>query len=159
MDAVLYASILDNDFDPENQELTLPVITVAPLHGTAIILANGLVEYTPNPGYFGTDVLTYQICDKIISPATCTTAPGLCATATLTITIDAPNTVVATNDENSTWINTPVNGGVMANDFDPESDAKIFTGFIDGGIPVTSGSITVSGVDAAGSTRLQMPVH
>jgi hypothetical protein len=148
---VLYASILDNDSDPENQELTLPVITVAPIHGTAVILANGLVEYTPNPGFYGTDVLTYQICDKVISPVTCSSAPGLCVTATLTITIDAPNSVIAINDENSTWVNTPVSGGTLGNDFDPQGDSPVtFNGFIIGGISYTSGTIAISGVDMNG---------
>jgi hypothetical protein len=151
MDEVLYSSILDNDYDPESQPLSLPVIITAPVHGTAIVLANGLVQYTPNPGFFGTDVLTYRICDSTIVPASCTFSQGLCSTATLTITIPAPNTVVAVNDENSTWINTPVSGDVMGNDYDPEGDTKIFTGFVDGGTTVTSGSITVSGVDATGA--------
>jgi hypothetical protein len=61
MDETLYYSVLDNDSDPDGNTLTNPVITVNPLHGTAIVLANGLVQYTPNPGYFGTDVLTYQV--------------------------------------------------------------------------------------------------
>ena len=151
MDGIIYSSVLDNDFDPENQNLTTPVITVAPLHGTAIVLANGLVKYTPNPGFFGTDILTYRICDRVINPATCTQVPTLCTTATLTFNVTVPNTVVAINDENSTWINTPVSGGVMSNDYDPEGDTKIFSGFISGGSSVTSGSITVSGVDASGN--------
>jgi hypothetical protein len=66
--------------------------------------------------------------------------------------VSTPNTVVAVNDENSTWINTPVSGGVMVNDYDPEGDSKIFTGFVNGsGNAVVSGSITVSGVDATGT--------
>ena len=151
MDQVIYASVLDNDSDPENQNLTNPVITVAPAHGSAVVLANGLIKYTPNPGFFGADVLTYQVCDMVINPATCTQAPALCTTATLSITVTVPNTVVALNDENSTWINTPVSGGVMSNDYDPEGDTKLFSGFISGGSSVASGSITVSGVDAVGS--------
>ena len=70
MDQIIFASVLDNDGDPENQNLTSPVITVAPSHGTAAVLPNGLIKYIPNPGFFGTDVLTYQICDEVINPAT-----------------------------------------------------------------------------------------
>jgi hypothetical protein len=152
MEQKLYASILDNDSDPENQELTIPVITIAPLHGTATVLANGLIEYTPNPGFSGTDALTYQICDKVINPAICSTAPGLCTTATLAITVDAPNTVIAINDENSTWVNTPVSGATLTNDFDPEGDLPlVFGGFIIGGTAYTSGTHTISGVDATGA--------
>ena len=96
MDQVLYASVRDNDSDPEDQPLTMPTITVAPLHGTAVVNPfNGQIEYTPNPGYYGTDVLTYSICDILVTnPATCSQAPGLCATATLSITVDAPKIII-----------------------------------------------------------------
>ncbi len=152
MDETSYYSVKDNDTDPEGDLLRLPTITVAPIHGTAIVLSNGLVQYTPNPGYFGTDVLSYQLCDSSRIPATCATAPPLCDVATVTYTIEVPNSVNAINDENSTWINTPVSGGVMGNDYDLEGNAKIFAGFIDEfGNPITSGSITVSGVDATGA--------
>jgi hypothetical protein len=153
MDQKLYYSVRDNDTDPENNPLTIPTITVAPLHGTAVVNpVNGQVEYTPNPGYYGTDVLTYRICDiPILIVATCSSGPDLCATATLTITVDAPNTVIAINDENSTWINTPVSGGTLGNDFDPQGDNPIaFNGFIIGGISYTSGTIAISGVDMNG---------
>jgi hypothetical protein len=153
MDQKLYYSVRDNDTDPEDNPLTIPTITVAPLHGTAVVNpVNGQVEYTPNPGYFGTDVLTYSICDIVSNPVTCATSPGLCATATLTITIDVPNTTNAVNDENSTWVNTPVSGGIMDNDYDLQRDGLIFTGFINNsGNAVTSGSIIVSGIDANGN--------
>jgi hypothetical protein len=153
MDQKLYASVRDNDTDPENNPLTIPTITVAPIHGTAVVNAtNGQIEYTPNPGYYGPDVLTYRICDiPILIVATCSSGPDLCATATLTITVDAPNTVIAINDENSTWINTPVSGGTLGNDFDPQGDNPIaFNGFIIGGISYTSGTIAISGVDMNG---------
>ena len=152
MDETDYANVRDNDSDPNGDDLRLPVITVQPAHGTAVVLANGLVKYTPNPGYFGTDTLTYQVCDSARIPATCAVAPPLCATAIVTYTIVVPNTVNAINDENSTSLNTPVSGGVIANDIDLEGNAIIFTGFIDGsGNPNTSGSITVGGVDANGN--------
>lgn len=155
MDEVLYFNVTDNDYDPDNNPLTIPAITAAPLHGTAVINpVNGLVQYTPNPGYFGTDVLTYRICDiPTTNVATCTSSPDLCATATLTITITVPNTTHAVNDQNSTWINMPVTGGVLTNDFDIEGDAITFAGFLDNsGNANTTGTITLSGVDPAGGT-------
>ncbi len=152
MDETIYYSVLDNDSDPDGNDLTNPVITVAPLHGVAIVLPNGLVQYTPNPGYFGTDVLTYQICDIVLNPATCSGAPAMCTTAQLSITVIVPNTVVAINDENSTWVNTPVSGATLRNDFDPQSDNPLgFNGFIIGGIAYTSGNHTVSGYDSNGN--------
>jgi Bacterial Ig domain/Cadherin-like domain/Disaggregatase related repeat len=84
-----FVSVLDNDSDPEGQNLTLPVITVAPLHGTATVTANGLIYYVPFPGYSGTDVLTYQICDQVINSNTCMESSGLCDTAILNIVLNA----------------------------------------------------------------------
>lgn len=154
MDQTLYENVRDNDYDPDNNDLTNPVITVAPLHGTATVNpVNGLIQYTPNPGYFGTDVLTYQICDILtLNVATCTPGIGACATATLTINIVIPNTTYAVNDENSTWINTAVSGVTLINDYDLEADPLVFSGFIDNsGSAHVSGSITVSGNDVTGA--------
>ncbi len=152
MDETDYFSVLDNDTDPESNTLTNPTITVQPLHGTATVLVNGLIKYIPNAGYYGTDTLTYQICDIINNSLTCSTSQDKCDTARLYYTILAPNTVVAVNDENSTWVNTPVSGTVLSNDYDPEGDTPIqFNGYIIGGVVYTSGTITVSGVDASGN--------
>ena len=154
MDEILYTNVRNNDSDPDQNQLTIPVITVAPLHGTASVNPiNGLIEYIPNPGYYGSDILTYQICDIISSnPATCAPSNGACVTATLTININIPNITYAVNDENSTWINTAVTGVTIINDFDLERDAIIFGGFIDNaGLARTSGSITVSGFALNGS--------
>lgn len=63
------------------------------------------------------------------------------------------NSTNAVNDENSTWMNTPVSGDVATNDFDLEGDTQAFGSFLnqDGsGTPITSGS-TVSGIDASGN--------
>jgi large exoprotein involved in heme utilization and adhesion len=84
-----------------------------------------------------------------LNPANCVGAPALCTTAPLLITVIAPNTVVAINDENSTWINTAVSGATLRNDFDPQNDNPLgFNGFIIAGISYTSGSHTVSGFDS-----------
>ncbi len=151
MEETLYYNIKDNDSDPDGHTLANPTITINPLHGTATVLASGAIQYNPNLGFAGADTLTYQVCDQPTNPATCAPLAPLCVTAKMFIYIKAPNTIVATNDENSTWANTAVSGGVMANDFDPEGNAKIFTGFVDGGTTVTSGSITISGVDVSGA--------
>ncbi len=154
MDESVFTNVRDNDTDPEGDQLRIPTITVNPVHGTAVVLANGLIEYTPATGYFGTDVLTYQVCDSSRIPATCAVAPPLCDIATITYTIEAPNQVLAVNDENSTWVDVPVSGGVLNNDIDPEGNYPIiFSGFKNPatGLLVTSGSITIGGVDANGN--------
>jgi hypothetical protein len=149
IDQLVFVNVLDNDADPDNNGLANPSITVSPLHGTATVLPNGLISYTPNPGFFGTDSLTYQVCDIVNNPANCVSTPTLCTTAKLFISVLLPdNITVAINDENSTWANTSVSGGVMYNDFDVNGDAQIFTGFKDAsGSWINSGSITISGID------------
>jgi hypothetical protein len=151
MEETLYYNVKDNDSDPDGHTLANPTVIINPLHGTATVLASGAIQYNPNLGFAGADTLTYQVCDQPTNPATCAPLAPFCTTAKMFIFIKAPNTVVATNDENSTWVNTPVSGAVMGNEFDPEGDTKIFTGFVDGATTVTSGSITVSGVDVSGA--------
>lgn len=62
------------------------------------------------------------------------------------------NTTNAINDENSTWVNTPVSGNVNTNDFDPQSDVQTFGSFLNqtDGSPIVSGA-TVGGFDISGS--------
>ncbi len=151
MDEILFYNVKDNDTDPDGHLLSLPTVSIQPLHGTATVLASGAIQYNPNAGFAGADTLTYSVCDQPTSPLTCAPLSPICVTAKMFIYIKAPNTIIATNDENSTWANTQVSGGVMTNDFDPEGDTKIFKGFVSGGFTVTSGSITVTGIDAAGN--------
>ena len=90
IDEVNYSSVLDNDTDPENNTLTNPNITIQPLHGTATVLANGLIQYTPSTGYSGADSLTYEICDIINDPTTCVTSNSLCNTTKVIYSIIPP---------------------------------------------------------------------
>jgi Bacterial Ig domain/Secretion system C-terminal sorting domain/Bacterial cadherin-like domain len=152
MDEVLYYSVSDNDTDPDGHNLNIPTITVQPLHGTASALISGIIQYIPNPGFYGADTLIYQVCDMPVDPASCSSFPPLCDTAKMFIYIKPINIVVAVNDENSTLVNTAVTGTVLTNDSDPdEGNPVTFRGFMSAGLPVSSGSITVSGVDDTGT--------
>lgn len=65
--------VLANDFDPDGDDFVITLIT-EPGHGTASDPNNdGLVTYTPNPGFTGTDFFTYIICDNG-TPTACDTA-------------------------------------------------------------------------------------
>lgn len=152
MDEILYYSVKDNDTDPDGHNLNNPTITVQPVHGAAIVLASGIIQYSPNPGFYGADTLTYQVCDMPIDPASCSTFPPLCGTAKMFIYIKPKNIVVAVNDENSTLLNTPVTGTIILNDSDPDEGYPVsFRGFISGGLAISSGTITVSGINDAGT--------
>ena len=62
------------------------------------------------------------------------------------------NGIVAANDNNATLINTAVSGDVLVNDLDVEGDNISFLGFYDTTSVnyITSGSITISGIDLSG---------
>ena len=79
-DTPVTISVLNNDIgvlDPSQ----LTVVT-DPLNGTYTVNPNGTIVYTPNPGFAGTDTLTYQICNADRS---------LCDTAVVTIVVGCYN--------------------------------------------------------------------
>ncbi|MCZ2392662.1 MAG: cadherin-like domain-containing protein, partial [Chitinophagales bacterium] len=120
--------------------------------GTITYYDNGTYTYNPPKDYIGPDRSVYGICDStVIQPK------PLCAEATVHMLVGGNNSTNAVNDENSTWINTPVDGNVMTNDFDKEGDVQEFESFINqngSGTPISgSGQGTlVNGVDANGNT-------
>ncbi|WP_198314203.1 Ig-like domain-containing protein [Alkalitalea saponilacus] len=59
-DTSVEINILANDIDPFINPQTV-VIVIQPQHGTATYLGNGIVRYTPNPNYNGTDFFTYTV--------------------------------------------------------------------------------------------------
>jgi hypothetical protein len=71
-----FISVLDNDSDPENDPITvsLPVNLLQPSHGTVSVLGNGIIVYTPNTSFSGTDSFGYKISDTHFGPsgASCT---------------------------------------------------------------------------------------
>ncbi|MGB0930208.1 MAG: Ig-like domain-containing protein, partial [Chitinophagales bacterium] len=86
--------ILDNDSDPDGDEIVLTSITVFPQNGTAEfnVDSSGIL-YTPNEDFEGMDTLEYVICDT----------DGLCDTALVVITIaESPFPIIAdTTDEDT----------------------------------------------------------
>jgi hypothetical protein len=99
-------------------------VTTAPLHGTTSVNpATGDITFTPTPGYTGFDTLTYQVCDL-------STPTPKCATSIQIITIEpaaSTNTTTASDDYNSTALNTAVNGNVKTNDNDPQGNTQTVT--------------------------------
>jgi hypothetical protein len=116
-----------NDVDPDptgtpNGTLGTPTKLTDPAHGTVALNPDGTYTYTPTTGYIGNDTFTYRICDN--------GTPSLCDTATVTVTIlPAPiagnKPPVAVDDANVTFKNTPVNGTVATNDFDPDNNTPL----------------------------------
>ncbi len=76
-------NVLANDFDPEGGVLTVADVST-PAHGTATILGDNTIEYTPGGTFAGTDTFSYAARDSA----------GLTTEATVTIQSDAVDAVV-----------------------------------------------------------------
>jgi hypothetical protein len=63
------ASILGNDFDPDGHEIAIVSISDPP-NGSASDLGDGIMRYSPDPDFIGTDVFEYTIADEIGSTDT-----------------------------------------------------------------------------------------
>ena len=73
------------DEDPENSPLTVNTSPLlGPSNGTVVLNADGSFTYTPNSGFIGTDVFTYEITDP----------QGLPATAIVTIIIEGADITI-----------------------------------------------------------------
>jgi VCBS repeat-containing protein len=66
--------VLANDSDIDNA-LAVTAITQG-TNGSVKILADGRVEYTPTPGFTGTDAFTYTVADGVTQSVTVTVARG-----------------------------------------------------------------------------------
>jgi large repetitive protein len=104
------ATDVDGDLDPNSF-----VAIDAPTNGTIVINPNGTYTYTPNANFNGVDSVHYKVCDL--------SAPSLCDTATIIITVlpvnDKP---VATNDVVVATEDTPLNDSVVTNATDVDSN-------------------------------------
>ena len=100
--------VIDNDFDPDEDRLTL-VSATDPPHGTADCAAIGSCRYVPDDGYTGSDSFAYTVRDP----------DGLEGSATVLVEVTAPpalRTVVARGDRASTRQDEAVTVAVLAND-------------------------------------------
>ena len=118
-DQAVAITVSANDTDPENDfDLTSVSVTVAPTNGsTSVNPTTGVITYTPNAGWFGTDVFTYSICDNG-TPVLCDEA---IVTVTVTEVIAGNNPIIANDDVAVTNMNTAVVTNVLANDVDVEN--------------------------------------
>jgi len=125
-----------NDSDPDGNLDKNSIILISPfaLHGVVSILSNGVVTYTPNPDFTGTDTFYYQIFDTT----------SLFASAQVTVTVTGggggggggggtPLPPIARDDAATTTVNTPVTILILANDSDPDgtlvpSTAQVIAG-------------------------------
>ncbi len=113
MTSVINGDVVANDFDPENDPITVTLVTNV-THGTLTLNANGTYSYKPDPGYVGTDSFTYMATD------------GVNTSGPVTVTFTLTNTLpILAPDVATTALRTPVNINVLANDTDPDGDVLI----------------------------------
>ena len=104
--------VVFDDADVDDTDLSVIALT-DPAHGSVSILSNGLIRYTPDENYYGSDSLVYTLSDG--SNGT--------DTAGITITINPENdNPDAVRDSASTTEDTSVEIDVLSNDSDPEGD-------------------------------------
>jgi hypothetical protein len=124
-DVAVNIDVLANDTDPEDDfDIAGMTITTAPTNGNVVInTTTGVITYTPNAGYFGTDMFEYEICDN--------GTPVFCDIATVNINIleviVGNNPIVAVNDNVSTNMDIEIIIDVTANDVDFENNIDFST--------------------------------
>jgi hypothetical protein len=108
-DSPVTISVLANDTDPNGDVLTMTA-TTAPAHGTIVATPDGVVTYTPETGFCGTDLFTYTVAD----PAGNTDA----AAVVVSVANVAPNAI---GDRFTVRSGKAVTLTVLANDTDPNT--------------------------------------
>jgi gliding motility-associated-like protein len=106
-------------------------VFIEPANGTIVINSNGTYTYTPNPDFFGTDVITYQVCEGLV-----------CDLSTLTVQVNPVNdSPTAIDDEYFVTSGSSVSGNVGDNDLNPDGDNLVWSIVTN----VSSGSLTLNG--------------
>jgi VCBS repeat-containing protein len=111
-DTLVVLDLLANDSDADSSTLSVVSLS-APLHGSAVLNADGTVSYTPDANYFGTDSFTYRTNDGQADSANVATV-----SITITPVNDAP---IAVDDTATTPEDTAVVLNLVANDSDVDS--------------------------------------
>lgn len=103
-------NVLANDVDPEGGlDASSVQIQSDPANGIATVDANGIVTYTPNASFIGSDSFTYTVRDQ---------AGHESNAASVSVRVNAPP--VADNDTASTQQGQPVTIDVLVNDSDSD---------------------------------------
>jgi PGF-pre-PGF domain-containing protein/PGF-CTERM protein len=115
--------LLRNDYDLDSDSISA-VSYGRPNHGTLSLTTDGSFTYTSDPGYSGVDTFSYRIEDEHGEKSWY---------GTVSIDVTAPNRVPTAVSDHYTTLrgqNLSVDApGVLANDYDPDSDSITTTGF------------------------------
>jgi hypothetical protein len=152
-DTAVTVNVLANDFDVDNNTLSVANIIAQPAHGAAVRNPNNTITYTPAANYNGSDSFTYNLAD----------GTGRFATGTVNVTIAAVNDPpVAVNDSVTIAEDGTIAISVLANDSDPDGDTLSVTAFTQGahGAVSRSGNVLtyVPAADWSGSDSFSYTV-
>ncbi|MAI72857.1 MAG: hypothetical protein CMM01_18390, partial [Rhodopirellula sp.] len=93
VDTPVDINVLENDSDPQNGAFSITSLT-APVNGQ-VTESDGIVTYTPNSGFSGTDTFTYTITDDQQETAT--------ATVTVTVLPPTPPVLFVDDDQGAAY--------------------------------------------------------
>ena len=116
--AAVAITVLANDTDDGTLNPTTVTVGALPANGTTTVESGtGIITYTPNAGFSGTDSFTYTVADALglVSNA---------ATVTITVTVTGVNDPPVASDDTATTSENSlgVTINVLGNDTDLESD-------------------------------------
>ena len=138
--------VLRNATDPEDDIVESSVMVVSDVaNGTTQVLSNGRVRYTPNPGYVGVDIFTFNVSD----------ATGLTSNvSTVSVIVTAPGTGPVANDIDTILVfrgDTPI--------IDVTGDVTDADGTVDfSTLSVTNESVgSASVIGATGTIQFDLP--
>ncbi|MGQ0832168.1 MAG: Ig-like domain-containing protein [Microthrixaceae bacterium] len=112
--------LLTNDSDPDGDPLTVTTTPVSDVsNGTLILSGDGAFDYTPDPGFVGTDQFTYEVQD----------GTGRSAQATVTVTVDSGVTALGfylgtSGADADNWSFSPTPVGVSGTEPDHDGDSS-----------------------------------
>lgn len=125
----------DSDTDPD-ATINAVEIVEPPLHGTAVVLPNNQIRYTPNSGYFGDDLIVYRFLDNWNEPSN---------NALISITVRNNEPPEADPDSYTTIQDTLLTvgaPGVLANDSDDWTTPPVITTY--DATSVNGGTVTMA---------------
>lgn len=139
VDVPVTGSLISNDNDPDGDNLVINTTpTSDPTNGSVTINTDGTFTYTPNSGFTGMDMFSYQVCDD--------GSPSMCDITSVTIDVipDAGNITSAADDSGVGLVNETITGSLTANDTDPEGDNQNINTTPVSGPGVAGASVTIN---------------
>lgn len=99
VDQTISIPVLDNDFDSLDSIIPADTQIISePTNGTAEVNPDGTVNYTPNPGYQGTDSFVYQIVNEAGITDVATATIRVAQTAPVDVTLSRAGQVLGASE-------------------------------------------------------------